>query len=145
MFVNTRAATIPRYLLLMLGTLPSDRRLLSNELDAEAGVSACMLGRTSSGEQTAQACANAFHEKAGRSQVGWWGFFVDMGFTSPIGLTDAILPSALLMSDSSLSRHVQTTGNSCSTSLNCSCLNLNRNIQVCRCGEHRHIRNELRR
>jgi len=86
----------------MLGTLPSDRRLLSNELDAEAGVSACMLGRTSSGEQTAQACANAFHEKAGRSQVGWWGFFVDMGLTLPSGLTDAILPSALLMSDSSL-------------------------------------------
>src|SRR5215831_6492699 len=45
---------------------------------------------------------NAFHEKAGRSQVGWWGFFVDMGLTLPSGLTDAILPSALLMSDSSL-------------------------------------------
>jgi hypothetical protein len=46
--------------------------------------------------------ANAFHEKAGRSQVGWFCFLLDMVFILPSGLTDAILPSALLMSDFSL-------------------------------------------
>src|ERR1039458_8702339 len=34
-----------------------------------------------SGEQTAQACANAFHEKAGRSQVDSFVFLLDKVFS----------------------------------------------------------------
>jgi hypothetical protein len=51
-----------------------------------------------SGEQTAQACVIAFHEKAGRSQVDSLIFSVDKVFSRRVA-ADAILPSALSMSD----------------------------------------------
>jgi len=38
---------------------------------------------------------NAFHEKAGRSQVGSFVFFIGQGFSPAELATDAILPSAL--------------------------------------------------
>ena len=52
-----------------------------------------------SGEQTAQAGVNAFHEKAGRSQVDSLLFFMDKGFFSRRVATVAMLPSALSRSD----------------------------------------------
>jgi hypothetical protein len=42
---------------------------------------------------------NAFHEKAGRSQVGSFVFSLDKGFFSRRVATVATLPSALSMSD----------------------------------------------
>ena len=41
---------------------------------------------------------NAFHEKAGRSQVGLFSFFIGKTLVGRVA-TDAILPSALSMSD----------------------------------------------
>ena len=41
----------------------------------------------------------AFHEKAGRSQVGWVVFLLDIGFSRAEVATVATLPSALSKSD----------------------------------------------
>ena len=55
-------------------------------------------------EQTAQACAMAFHEKAGRSQVD--SGFVKQSLFSRRVATVAMLPSALSRSESFRSVHV---------------------------------------
>jgi hypothetical protein len=57
------------------------------------------------GEQTAQTCAIAFHEKAGRSQGNSFVFFVDKCFSRRVA-TVAMLPSALSRSESFRSVHV---------------------------------------
>jgi hypothetical protein len=47
------------------------------------------------GDAKAQTCAIAFHEKAGRSQVGSFVFSLDKVFSPAELATVAILPSAL--------------------------------------------------
>jgi hypothetical protein len=61
----------------------------------QSGAFGQLLIDAEKGERKAQSCDNAFHEKAGRSQVGSVVFFIGQGFSPAELATVAMLPSAL--------------------------------------------------